>query len=69
MLAMDITRSQHLIETLEADPAKLPAFLIDLERIIAWCMDEIFRLAKSGEDEERRMVCGRTQFVDRAGGT
>ena len=49
---MDLTRSQHMIETLEADPAKLPAFLIDLERLIAWCMDEIFRLAKSGEDDE-----------------
>ena len=66
---MDPARSQRLIETLEADPAKLPAFLIDLERIIAWCMDEIFRLSKSGEDDEGRMVCGRTQTVDRAGGT
>ena len=44
-----------MIETLEADPAKLPAFLIDLERIIAWCMDEIFRLAESGEDAEGKM--------------
>ena len=52
---MDITRSHHLIETLEADLAKLPAFYIDLERFIAWCMDEIFRLAKSGEDDERKM--------------
>ncbi len=52
---MDLIRAQRLIETLEADPAKLPAFYIDLEQFIAWCMDEIFRLAKSGEDDERKM--------------
>ena len=52
---MNLTRSQHLIETLEADPGKLPAFYIDLERFIAWCMDEIFRLAKGGDDDERKM--------------
>ncbi len=52
---MDLTRSQHLIETLEADPSKLPAFCLDLEQFIAWCMDEIFRPAKSGEDDERKM--------------
>ncbi len=34
---MDLDRSQHLIETLEADPSKLPAFHIDLEQFIAWC--------------------------------
>ncbi len=45
---MNVARSEHLIETLEADPGKLPAFYIDLERFIAWCMDEIHRLA-SGE--------------------
>ena len=52
---MDLTRSQRLIETLEADPGKLPAFYIELENIIARCMDEIFRLAKSGEDDECKM--------------
>ena len=52
---MDLARSQRLIETLEADPAKLPVFYIDLERFVSWCMDEIFRLAKSGEDDERKM--------------
>ena len=48
---MDPARSQHLIETLEADPGKLPAFYIDLEQFIVWCTDEIFRLAESGEDD------------------
>ncbi len=52
---MDLTRSQRLIETLEADPGKLPAFYIDLEQLVAWCMDEIHRLAKSGEDDEPKM--------------
>ena len=50
-----LTRSQHLIETLEADPAKLPAFYLHMENVIAWCMDEIFRLSKSAEDDERKM--------------
>ncbi len=52
---MYLTRSLHLIETLEADPTKLPAFYFHLESVIAWCMDEIFRLAKSGEDDEGKM--------------
>ncbi len=52
---MDITRSQHLIEMLEADLVKVPAFYLHLESVITWCMDEIFRLAKSGEDDERKM--------------
>ncbi len=52
---MDLSRAQHLIETLEADPGKLPAYYLHLENVIAWCMDEIFRLAKSGEDDERKM--------------
>ena len=52
---MDITRSQHLIEMPEADPAKLPAYYLHVENVIAWCMDEIFRLAKSSEDDEHKM--------------
>ena len=52
---MDLTGSQRMIETPEADRAKLPAFYIDLEQVVAQCMDEIFRLAKSGEDDERKM--------------
>ena len=44
-----------LFETLEADPAKLPAYYLHLENVIAWCMDEIHRLAKSGEDDEPKM--------------
>ena len=26
-----------------------------MEQFIAWCMDEIFELAKSGEDDEGKM--------------
>ncbi len=52
---MDLARSQRLIETLEADPAKVPAYYLHLENVIAWCMDEIFRLAKSGEDGEHKI--------------
>ncbi len=52
---MDLTRSQHLIETLEADPVKVRAYYLHLENVIAWCMDEIHRLAKSGEDEKHKM--------------
>ena len=52
---MDITRSQHLIETLEADPGKVRAFYLHLENVIAWCTEEMHRLAESGEDDEREM--------------
>ena len=52
---MDLARSQHLIETLEADPSKLPAYYLHLENVIAWCTDEISRLAESGGDEEGKM--------------
>ncbi len=48
-------RSQRLIETLEADPVKVTAYYIELEQFIAWCMDDVYRLAKSGEDDERKM--------------
>ena len=47
-------RSQHPFETLEADPGKRPAFYLHLESVIARCMDEIFRLTESGEDDERQ---------------
>ncbi len=52
---MNVARSEHLIESLEADPAKLPAFYIELENIIAWCVDEIFRLAKTDGDAVRKI--------------
>ena len=34
------TRSQHLIETLESDLAKTPAYYLPLENVIVWCMPE-----------------------------
>ncbi len=52
---MYLARSQRLIETLEAGLAKVPACYLHLENVISWCTDEIFRLAKSGEDDERKM--------------
>ncbi len=52
---MSVARSEHLIESLEADLVKVPAYYLHLENVIAWCKGEIFRLAKSGEDDERKM--------------
>ena len=51
--AVDPARCQALIDTLEADPSKVPLFYLHLENAIAWCMDEIYGFAKSGEDDEK----------------
>ena len=55
---MDIARSQHLFEMLEADLVKVPAYYLHLENLIAWCMDEIFQLAESGQDDEGKIGWG-----------
>ncbi len=52
---MDLQHCQALIDTLEADPGKTPLFYLHLENAIAWCMDEIYRLAKSGEHPDEKM--------------
>ena len=52
---MSQSPSQRLIETPEADLVKVPAYYLHLENVLAWCMDETVRLAKSGEDDAPKM--------------
>ena len=51
---MNLTRAQALIDTLEADPGKLPAYFMCLESVIAWLMDETF--ASTDADEKVRLA-------------
>ncbi len=44
-----------LLADLGQSPRRVQLHHGDLESMIAWCMDEIFELAKSGEDKERKM--------------
>ena len=40
---------------LEQTPRRVQLYHADLESLIAWCMDEIFELAKTDEFRERKM--------------
>ncbi len=60
MIRACLACSQRLIETLEADLVKVPPFYFHIESVIAWCMDAIFRLATSGEDDGGVARCGST---------
>ncbi len=44
-----------LLTDLEQTPRRVQLHHADLESLIAWCVDEIFELAKTGEDKERKM--------------
>ena len=45
---------QALLGDLEQSPRRVQLHHADLESLIAWCMDEIFELAKPSEDKERK---------------
>ncbi len=53
--AVDPARCKVLVDTLERDPSAVPAYFMYLESAIKWLMDEIFALAKSGEDDDEKM--------------
>ena len=44
-----------LLADLEQTPRRVQLHHADLESLIAWCMDEIYELAKSGEDKDAKM--------------
>ncbi len=53
---MDLGRSQRLIETLEGDLAKVPVYdYAHSQNVSACSRDEAYRLARSGEDDERKV--------------
>ncbi len=53
--SMDETRIRGIIDELEQAPARVELHAAGLEQFIAWCMDEIYRLSVSGEDNDRKM--------------
>ncbi len=52
---MNATRCRALIADLERCPRRVQLHHAELKSLIARCMDEIFELAKSGEEKERKM--------------
>ena len=55
MSMWDTAECRLLLADLEQTPRRVQLHHADLESLIAWCMDEIYELAKSGEDKERKM--------------
>ena len=54
-----------LLRDLEQTPRRVQLHHADLESLIAWCMDEIFELAKTGEDKEREMELVALEYLAR----
>ena len=52
--AVDLARCQALIDMLEADPAKVPAYLVYLESAILWLKDTTFE--SEDPDEKARLA-------------
>ena len=52
---MDRSTAKVLISGLERHPRRIELFAADLEAFILRTMDAVFELAKSGDDDERKM--------------
>ena len=52
---MNLSNYIKLIRNLESEPRRLQAHYSELESMIESCMDEVFRLANTGEDDDRKM--------------
>ena len=52
---MDLTRFQELITDLESHPDRVQLHHLELEKFITWSMDEVYRLSKSGENNNIKM--------------
>ncbi len=55
MSMWDTADYRSLLTDLEQTPRRVLLHHADLESLIAWCMDEIFELAKTDGDRERKM--------------
>ncbi len=58
---MNLTRCQALIRMLEADPAKVPAYLVYLESAIRWLKDTTFE----SEDPDEKATLAATEVRGR----
>ena len=52
---MNLTDAKSLLDVLEESPQHVQLHHGELERLIASCMDEVYALAKSGNDNDRKM--------------
>jgi hypothetical protein len=51
----DTADCRSLLADLERTPRRVQLHHAELETMTAWCMDEIYRLAKSAKHKERKM--------------
>jgi DNA/RNA endonuclease G (NUC1) len=52
---MNLSRCQALVAELEREPDRVPAYYGDLEGLIAECMNEVYRLSKTGTPDNRKL--------------
>jgi len=52
---MHVESAEQLLSRLSNDSNMVQLHYRELESLIAWCMDEVYRLAKSGEDDDLKM--------------
>lgn len=52
---MDLSKAEFLLTELERHPERAQLHHGEIEKIIASCMDEVYGLAKTGADDERKM--------------
>ena len=53
---MEIASTQELLRDLERAPERVQLHKTALEETIAWCMDEIHRLAQDGENDRKMQL-------------
>jgi len=52
---MNLTQFQELITDLESNLNRTQLHHIELEKFMSWSMDEVYRLSKSGENDDLKM--------------
>ncbi len=53
---MDLATTRELLRDLEREPERVQLHKTALEETIAWCMDEIHRLAQDGENQRKMQL-------------
>ena len=52
---MELTQFAELITDLEANLDRVQLHHLELEKYITWSMDEVYKLAQSGENDDLKM--------------
>ncbi len=65
MSTWNTNECQALLTDLEQTPRRVQLHHGERESLIAWCMDEIFELAKSDGDKERKMELAALEYRPR----